>query len=128
MKLTWRMSGSTCSTSPARSAPRPSAPSAQCSTVPPAAGPPRGPTAPPRAAGEERPPPPGAVRPVQPRAAGEVPAEADERHARADLARVAVPEDDGRIGAHHPLAVGGVQVDGGVEGAAPLHHRRIVVR
>src|SRR2546423_14075431 len=37
-------------------------------------------------------------------------------------------ELDPLVRAHHPLAVGRVQVDGRVEGARPLDHRRVVVR
>src|SRR4029079_19647690 len=50
------------------------------------------------------------------------------RQALAELARLAVPEVDPLVGAHDPLAVGGVQVDGRVEGARPLDQRRVVVR
>ena len=80
--------------SPVSSAPRPSAPAAQCSTCAPAKWPPQRISV--------RPSPSSSVSPSQNTIAG-----------------------SGRI-TH--CAVGGVQVDGRVEGAAPLDHRRVVVR
>ena len=79
-------------------------------------------------AGQERAAALGAGGPVQHRAPLEVAAAAHQRHALHHLARFALPEADRRIGAHHPLAVGGVKEDGGVKGARPFHHRRVVVR
>ncbi|HMN59354.1 MAG TPA: hypothetical protein PJ988_03270 [Anaerolinea sp.] len=41
---------------------------------------------------------------------------------------LALPEGHRRVGVHDKFAVGGVQVDGRVESAAPLDHRRVIVR
>ena len=56
-----------------------------------------------------------------------VPAAVDERHAIPQLVRGPFPETNAGC-AHHPLAVGGVQIDGRVvKGPAPLDHRGIKV-
>ena len=41
---------------------------------------------------------------------------------------LAFPENDRRVGAHDPFAVGCVQVDGRIKGPAPFDHRRIIMR
>src|SRR6188472_4112364 len=69
-----------------------------------------------------------AVRPVQDRAAREVPAEAQQRDAGLEHAGVAVPKNEAVVGAHHPLAVGNVEVHGRIERAGVLDHRGVVVR
>src|SRR5258705_9676012 len=94
MKLTYLRSGISCTTSPLSSAPRPSPPAAQCSTVPPAKWPPQ-----------------------------------RERHFARQRQSIALPQLDGGVGSHDPLPVGGVQMDGNAaEGAAPFHHRGVVMR
>ena len=55
-------------------------------------------------AGEQR-PRAGAGGPVQDGAAGEVAAAADQREPRRQLVGLALPEHDGRVGPHDPLAV-----------------------
>ena len=67
--------------------------------------------------------PESSVRPVvQDLAAREVAAAADQREAVAEVERLALPQLDARIGAQHPLAVVGVDVDrDAAERAAPLH-------
>ncbi len=79
-------------------------------------------------AGQKRAAPPRALRPMQHRAAGEMAAAADERHAARERKRIAVPELDRRVGPHHPFAVGGVQMNGRVERMRPFDHRRIIMR
>ena len=69
------------------------------------------------------------ARPMQDRAALEVPAAANQRQPVAERLGFAVPEDDGLVGPHDPLPVGGVKVDrDAAEGPAPLDHRGVVVR
>jgi hypothetical protein len=78
---------------------------------------------------QERAPAIGAVGPMEHRAAGEMAAAADEREARGDLPRVAVPEHDRAIVPDHPVGVVGVEVDGNVaQCAAPLDHARVEMR
>ena len=69
-----------------------------------------------------------AGRPVQHRAAGEVPAAADQREAVAEVERPAAPEAQGGVLAHRPAPRRLVQVHRAVEAVRPLHHRRVVVR
>src|SRR5204862_8020269 len=71
----------------------------------------------------------GALRPVQHRAAGVMPAGADEREPRKQLLGVALPERDARAIAHDPFAVCLMQMHGDIaKGLAPFHHGRVIVR
>jgi histidine triad (HIT) family protein len=80
-------------------------------------------------AAQERATPLPASHPMQHRAAGKMPAAADERDARRKLQRVTLPQLDHRIGPHDPLPVGGGQVNGNAaKGAAPFHHAAVIVR
>ena len=79
-------------------------------------------------AGEKRAAAATALRPMQHRAAGEMAAAADQRDAARERKRIAVPQLDREIWPHDPLPIGGVQMDGRVEGMRPFHHRRIIVR
>ena len=71
--------------------------------------------------------PAGAARPVQDRAAREVPAAADQREAVAEVLALALPQLDHGVGLHDPLGVVGVQVHRAAEAPAPVDHRRVVV-
>ena len=69
-----------------------------------------------------------AVAPVQHGAAREVPAAADERQPVAELARLAFPQLDERVGAGDPALVVGVQQHRAVEARCPVGHPGVVVR
>src|SRR3954453_10650193 len=78
---------------------------------------------------QERAFPTGPTLPMQYGAAGVVPAEAEQSETGSELVGVAVPEHDGGVRPHDPIAVGSVEVDGHVsQGAAPLHDGGVVVR
>src|SRR5947207_3182981 len=56
-------------------------------------------------------------------------AAADQRDPLPNGQRVALPQLDGGVAAHDPLAVGGVQMDGNAaEGTAPFHHAGVIMR
>jgi hypothetical protein len=58
-----------------------------------------------------------------------VAAAANERYFARERQSIALPQLDGGVGPHDPLPVGGVQMDGNAaEGAAPFHHRGVVMR
>ena len=73
-------------------------------------------------AGEQRAASFRALRPVQYIRALEVTATADQREALQDGVCLAFPKDEGRVGAHDPLTVVRVPIDGrAVEGLTPFH-------
>ena len=71
----------------------------------------------------------GPARPMQHRAAVEMPAATKQGQPFAQRPRLAFPKDDGLVGPHHPLPVGGVEVDRHApEGPTPFDHAGVVVR
>ena len=66
--------------------------------------------------------------PVQHRPAGKMAPGPDQGRRRGDFQRPAFPEPDMGGGAHDPVAVRRVQVDGRLEGGGPVLHGRVVVR
>ena len=80
-------------------------------------------------AGQKRSPPSASATPVQDGSTLEMATAADQSQPVAQGVRLAIPVDDGWIGTHDPLPVGGMEVNRRIsESAAPLDHARIVVR
>ena len=79
--------------------------------------------------GQERSFTTGSPLPVEYGTARKVPAEPEQSEPGSKLVGVTVPEHDGRMRPHDPIAVGSVEVDGDVsQCAAPFNDRGVVVR